>query len=128
MNASDAESETIVTAPDPDPEPESEPTPPAVDPVEAFRKGKAKRETKRKQVKIIETHVPPVADELPPPPPREPPTIDSESIARRTAEIVLSAMGSKMATESEEVEAKPKRARTKKEVATPPNTNYFGWC
>lgn len=95
----------------------------AADPVEEFRKGKAKREYKRKEVKIIQTHVPP--DEPPPAP-----SIDPESIARRTAEIVLSAMGSKMAAESEEVEAKPKRTRQKKEVSPPPppTTKSFGWC
>lgn len=109
-------SETIVV-----PEPEPEPSPPVVDPVEEFRKGKAKREYKRKEVKIIETHVPP------PPPPDvpapEPPALDPESIARRTAEIVLSAMGNK---ESEEA-PKPKKPRAKKE-SSPPRTKSFGWC
>lgn len=103
-----------------------------VDPVEEFRKGKAKREYKRKEVKIIETHVPPPpADEPKSVAPAPTPAIDPESIARRTAEIVLSAMGSKVATESEEVEAKPKRGRPKKEVASPPEppaTKSFGWC
>jgi hypothetical protein len=102
---------------------------PKSDPVEEFRKNKAKREYKRKEVKIIETHVPPVADEPKSEPAPNPASIDPESIARRTAEIVLSAMGSKVATESEEVEAKPKRTRTKKEEPTiPPATKSFGWC
>lgn len=112
------ESETI-----PEPEPEPEPVP---DPVEEFRKGKARRQQKQKEVKIIQTHVP---DDPPAPAPAPAPSIDPESIARRTAEIVLSAMGSKMATESEEVEAKPKRGRPKKEVSPPPPvTKSFGWC
>lgn len=118
-------SETIVT-PEPEPEPEVKSV---IDPVEEFRKNKAKREYKRKEVKIIETHVPDEPKPVSVPAPV--PAIDPESIARRTAEIVLSAMGSKVATESEEVEAKPKRGRPKKEVTTPPEppaTKSFGWC
>jgi hypothetical protein len=114
------EEEVVVTSSEPVPEPAPK------DPVEEFRKGKAKRESKRKEVKIIETHIP---DEPKPEPPA--PSIDPESIARRTAEIVLSAMGSKVAAESEEVEAKPKRGRPKKEVPSPPplpTTKSFGWC
>jgi hypothetical protein len=110
--------------------PQSEETPPTdppkSDPVEEFRKNKAKRDYKRKEVKIIETHLPPDEPKSAPAPAA---SIDPESIARRTAEIVLSAMGSKVATESEEVEAKPKRTRTKKEEPTiPPATKSFGWC
>lgn len=114
------EPEEVVTSSEPVVE---EPAP--KDPVEEFRKGKAKRESKRKEVKIIETYVPP------PDEPPAPPSIDPESIARRTAEIVLSAMGNKVAAESEEVEAKPKRGRPKKEVPSPPplpTTKSFGWC
>lgn len=103
----------------------------SIDPVEEFRKGKAKRESKRREVKIIETHIPPPPVDEPVPAPPAAPSTDPEFIARRTAEIVLSAMGSKMATESEEVEAKPKRGRPKKEVSSPPPppiTKSFGWC
>lgn len=95
--------------------------------MEEFRKGKAKREAKRKEVRIIETHVPDEPKSAPVPIP----SIDPESIARQTAEIVLSAMGSKMASKSEEIETKAKRGRPKKEVTSPPKppiTKSFGWC
>lgn len=106
----------------------SEPEPePELNPVEEFRKGKAKREYKRKEVKVITTHVPPEPEPVPAPPA---PSIDAESIAGRVAEILLSKMGAEE-DDVEEAEvktkAKPKAPRPKKEV-TPPPTRSFGWC
>lgn len=108
-------------------------------PVENFRKDKKKRETKRREVQIIHTHVPPL---LPSPPPspakaKEVPSVafNAESIADRVAELVLMKMGE----EVEEVSAPTKKkkvvpARPKKEAPPnpppppPPPTKSFGWC
>lgn len=128
-------SETIVTdgpevaaaAPDPIP----------TDPVSVFRKGRAKRESKRKEVQVIKEYVPEPpapttsvsqAVEVPPPPPE----IDVESIAGRVAEMVFA----KMAVEKNEITAKTPPSKTKarpkppakKKESTPPPTKYFGWC
>lgn len=108
-------SETIV------PEPVAEPEPVPEDPATTFRKGKAKREAKRKEVQVITTHVP------------APEPVNPESIADRVAEILLS----KMAVEKDDmvktspVKAKPRQKRapkTPEEKPAPPATKFFGWC
>jgi hypothetical protein len=129
MEAKPAESETIVTS----------------DPAVEFRKGKAKREAKRKEVKVITEYVPPEPEstKVPEPEPKsEPlptpapsPVIDVESIAERLAEKFFA----KMAVEKIDMDKtpevktppKPKRAPKEKKVKTPPPpppTKYFGWC
>lgn len=127
-------SETILS-----PEVETAPTPDTVptDPVSTFKKGRAKREAKRKEVQIIREYVPD-----PPAPttslseavevPGPPPGLDVESIAGRVAEMVFA----KMAVEKDEVaektppnKTKPRpKAPSKKKESTPPPTKYFGWC
>jgi hypothetical protein len=134
MEAKPAESETI-----------------AVDPAAEFRKGKAKREAKRKEVKVITEYVPPLPESTkvpepepepepkvsePEPEPKVPePVIDVDSIAERVAEKLFS----KMAVEKVDMDKtpevktppKPKRAPKEKKVKTPPPpppTKYFGWC
>jgi hypothetical protein len=113
MEAIPEGSETIVTT---EPEPE-----PPVDPVEEFKKGKAKRETKRKQV-VIQEYVPP-----------EPKSDDVESIASRVAEMLFAKMGREEAdldkTPEEKVKTRPKpKPPAKKKEVSPPPTKYFGWC
>jgi hypothetical protein len=110
MEANPPESETIVTEPEPEPE---------ADPVTEFKKGKAKREAKRKEV-VIKEYVPPA------PAAAEPIEVPSaESIADRVLEMLAARQG-------EEEKAKPKRAPPKKKEPTPPPSpaaaKYFGWC
>lgn len=104
-------------------EPEPEPEPVSVDPVTEFRKGRAKREAKRKEVKVITEYVPP-EDPQPAPAPVNVPS--AESIADRVVEI-LSAK-----RQAEEEKPKPVRKAPKKKEPTPPPspppTKYFGWC
>lgn len=105
MDAKPAESDTI------EPEPVSE-----------FKKEKAKRESKRKEVKVITEYTPePVAA-----------TIDEESIASRAAEIVLAKMVAEKAIVDKTPESKTKtrpKPPAKKKTESPPATNkYFGWC
>lgn len=111
MEANPEGSETIVT---PEPEPE-----PVVDPVIEFKKGKAKRETKRKQV-VIQEYVPP-----------EPKSDDVESIASRVAEMLFAKMGREEAdldkTPEEKVKTRPKPKPPAKKKESPPPTKYFGW-
>ena len=130
MTDNPTESETKPVEPEPAPvEPEPAPVEPEPVAVEEFRKNKTKREAKRKEVKVIVAHVPPVEEAAPVPPP--PPTIDAESIAGRVAEILLSKMGAEEdVDEPSPVKAKTKPAapRPKKEVAPPPPTKSFGWC
>ena len=108
MEDKPTESETIVTEE------------PVSDPVAEFKKGKAKREAKRKEVKVITEYVPP-PPETPPAP--EPPSIDS--IADRVVEMLS-------AKQAAEEKPKLKRAAPKKKEPasppTPPPTKYFGWC
>jgi hypothetical protein len=131
MEAKPAESETI-----------------SVDPATEFRKGKAKREAKRKEVKVITEYVPPLPEstkvpepepepKVPEPEPEpkvsepepepkvsEPPVIDVDSIAERVAEKLFG----KMAVEKVDMDKtpevktppKPKRAPKEKKVKTPP--------
>jgi hypothetical protein len=105
----------------------------------------AKREAKRKEVKVITEYVPPEPEstKVPEPEPKsEPlptpapsPVIDVESIAERLAEKFFA----KMAVEKIDMDKtpevktppKPKRAPKEKKVKTPPPpppTKYFGWC
>lgn len=117
-------------------------------PVEAFKKGKAKREAKRKEVKVITEYTPPPAEYVPEPPaetkplseavevpPAPTPVIDVDSIADRVADKLFA----KMAVEKVEVDktpevktkARPKPPAKKKESAPtppPPPAKYFGWC
>lgn len=105
MEASPAESETIL-----EPEPVSE-----------FKKEKAKRESKRKEVKVITEYVPEPAK-----------TIDEESIASRAAEIVFAKMVAEKAavdkTPESKTKARPKPPAKKKAESPPPSAKYFGWC
>lgn len=117
-------SETIVT-------PSPEPAPAPVDPVSEFRKSKAKREAKRKEVKVITEYVPD-----PPAPPTslseaiEVPDVDS--IADRVAEKIFAKMAVEKVdmdkTPEVKTKAKPRAPPKKKEVASPPPAKYFGWC
>jgi hypothetical protein len=113
MEASPPASETIVTEPEPEPEPEA-------DPVTEFKKGKAKREAKRKEV-IIREYVPPAPAAVVEPKVEVP---SAESIADRVLEM--------LAARQEEEKPKPKRAAPKKTEPTPPPSpaaaKYFGWC
>lgn len=124
MEAKPAESETIETS-----EPVEEII--ATDPVSEFKKGKTKRESKRKEVKVITEYVPdpPAASTTPLPAAVEIP--DAESIASRAAEIVFSKMVAEKnavdKTPESKTKARPKLPAKKKE-ATPPPTKYFGWC
>lgn len=119
------ESETIVA-----PQEEEQ----SVDPVSEFKKGKAKREAKRKEVKVITEYVPdppvpaaPLSSAI-----EVPPAVDAESIAGRVAEMLFE----KMAVEKNDLDktpeiktkAKAKPPARKKEVPPPPPTKYFGWC
>jgi hypothetical protein len=116
------ESETIVTGAAEEPEPEPAPAPEiAKDPVAEFKKGRAKREAKRKEVRVITEYVPPSEPE-PAPAPVEVPSV--ESIADRVFEM--------LAAKQEEEKPKPVRKAPKKKEPTPPPspppTKYFGWC
>jgi hypothetical protein len=110
MEAIPEGSETIVTA-----EPE-----PVVDPVAEFKKDKAKRESKRKQV-VIQEYVPEPA-----------PAPDVESIASRVADMLFAKMGREtvdMDKTPEKVKTRPKpKPPAKKKEVSPPPTKYFGWC
>jgi len=120
MEDKPTESETIVT-------PSEEPP---VDPVAAFKKGKAKREAKRKEVKVITEYVPE------PPAPTAPLSeaveiLDADSIADRVAAKLFA----KMAVEKDDLDKTPEvktKARSKpppkKKEVSPPPTKYFGWC
>ena len=102
------------------------------DPASAFRKGKAKREAKRKEVKVITEYVPepPVAStplsaavEVP----------NTESIAARVAEMLLEKMANEKVSMDKTPEAKKTRPRPtpptqKTPSPPPPPTKYFGWC
>jgi hypothetical protein len=106
MEARPEESETIET-----PEPVSE-----------FKKGKAKREAKRKEVKVITEYVPAAPAPVIP---------DAESIASRAAEILFA----KMVAEQNDVDKTPEskskprpKPPAKKKTESPPPTKYFGWC
>ena len=112
----------------------AEPEPaPVKDPVEEFKKGKAKREAKRKEVKVITEYVPepPVETkaELVPEPPSVP---DVDSIASRVSEMLFAKMAAEKVdmdkTPEVKTQAKPRAAPKKKEVPSPPPTKYFGWC
>lgn len=103
------------------------------DPATEFRKGKAKREAKRKEVRVITEYSPP------PPPPAEikaelAPVVDEQSIADRVAAMVFERMAvEKVATPKTETKAKAKPGPKKKAKSTtpppsPPPTKYFGWC
>ena len=117
MEDKPTESETII-----EPEP---------DPVAEFKKGKAKRESKRKEVKVITEYVPeaPVSTESVAAAVEVP---DAESIAGRVADLLFA----KMAVEKDEVTpdkvkttTRPRAPTKKKEVEAPlPPTKYFGWC
>lgn len=101
------------------------------DPVSEFKKNKTKRESKRKEVKVITEYVPD-----PPTPSTTPLSAavdipDAESIASRAAEIVFS----KMVAEKNDVDKTPEsktktrpKPPSKKKETTPPPTKYFGWC
>jgi hypothetical protein len=107
------------------------------DPVETFKKGRAKREAKRKEVKIISEYVPdppepatPLSEaiEVPAPPA---PAVDAESIAGRVADLLFA----KMVEEKDTVDKTPETSKTKarpkpppKKKEDPPPTKYFGWC
>jgi hypothetical protein len=101
MEAIPAESETIAV---------EESTP-----VSEFKKGKAKRESKRKEVKVITEYVPE----------------DAESIASRAAEILFAKMVAEQndmdKTPESKTKARPKPP-AKKKAESPPPTKYFGWC
>jgi hypothetical protein len=118
MEDKPAESETIVT----------EEVVPESDPVTEFKKGRAKREAKRKEVKVITEYVP-----EPPPTPVEAPPVDAESIAGRVADLLFA----KMAVEKDQItpekvktKTRPRAAPKEKKESTPPPppTKYFGWC
>lgn len=110
MEAIPAESETIV---------EQEEV--VTTPVSEFKKGKAKRESKRKEVKVITEYVPP----------SEAPVPDAESIASRAAEILFAKMVAEQndmdKTPESKTKARPKPP-AKKKAESPPPTKYFGWC
>ena len=121
MDTNPAESETILQ---PVSEPEPEPEPVSVQ-VEAFRQGKAKREAKRKEVKVITTHVPP-------PVAPEPPRLDADDIAGRVAEILLSKMAEDVGEEEEDEKKVVRRKKKASPAPAPapsiPPTKSFGWC
>jgi hypothetical protein len=127
------------------------------DPVVEFKKGKAKREAKRKEVRVITEYVPPepaAKEPKPEPAAKEPepepaakepepepePVVakesvpDVDSIASRVADLLFA----KMAVEKVDMDktpeiktkAKPKQPPKKKEkpASPPPPTKYFGWC
>lgn len=98
------------------------------DPATEFRKGKAKREAKRKEVRVITEYSPPPPAEAKPEPP---PVIDERSIAERVAAMVFE----RMAVETPKTETKPKakpgpkkKAKSTTPPPSPPPTKYFGWC
>jgi len=119
------------------------------DPVSAFRKGKAKRESKRKEVKVITEYVPPTDGEPdhPAPPPKVPvpdpapdpepsnTILDVDSIADRVAAKLFDKMAVEKVEDREvqktQTPPKVKRAPKEKKVKTPPPvpaTKYCGWC
>jgi hypothetical protein len=115
----------------------SSPEPPPEDPVSAFKKTKAKRESKRKEVKVITEYVPeppapttPLSEAVEVP---APPVPDVESIAGRVAEMLFAKMGREKADldkTPEKVKTGPKRKPPPKKAESPPPppTKYFGWC
>lgn len=109
MSDAPTESETIAVEPEPEPK--------AKDPVETFRKGRAKREAKRKEV-VIQEYVPPPEPEL-----------DVDSIVDRAVKAVFDKMDVAKApvdkTPEKKTRPRPKPPAEKKEV---PPTKYFGWC
>lgn len=114
---SEAETKAVV-------EEEVVPEAPPTDPVSEFKKGKAKREAKRKEVKVIAEYVP-----EPPAPVEAPPAVDVESIVDRVAQAVFEKMAVERVTTPEPKKAKAKPAAKKKEKSpSPPPTKYFGWC
>jgi hypothetical protein len=130
MEANPEVSETIVTAEEPSTEPIT---------VQEFKKGRAKREAKRKEVKVITEYVPeappattPLSEAVEVP---APPAVDVDSIADRVAEKLFAKMAvekvdlDKENTPPNKTKAKPKPPAKKKEKqASPPPTKYFGWC
>jgi hypothetical protein len=114
------------------------------DPVEAFKKGRVKREAKRKEVKVITEYVPPppeVKAELPPepevksevelPPPPEPKAeIDVDSIVDRVTRALFEKMSVHPLPPPKTTTKGKAKAKTKtvKEESQPPATKYFGWC
>lgn len=105
------------------------------DPATEFRKGKAKREAKRKEVRVItEYSPPPPPAEAKPEPEAAPPVVDEQSIADRVAAMVFERMAvEKVATPKTETKPKAKPGPKKKAKSTtpppsPPPTKYFGWC
>lgn len=128
MEANPTGSETIETSAEP-----------VQDPVVEFKKGRAKREAKRKEVKVITEYVPePPAEtkaELVPEPPL--PAPDADSIAARVAEMLFAKMAAekndldKENTPPNKTKPKPRAAPKKKDKSPPPSpppTKYFGWC
>jgi hypothetical protein len=127
MEAKPAESETILESEVTTIEPEDVKS----DPVMEFKKGKAKRESKRKEVRVITEYVPD-----PPSPTRTPLSAaveipDAESIASRAAEILFAKISAEKnvmdKTPENKTKARPKPPAKKKE-SSPPPTKYFGWC
>lgn len=122
METNPTESETII-------EPE---VPAPSNPVEEFKKGKAKRESKRKQV-VIQEYVPepPVTTESVSAAVEVP---DAESIASRAAELLFAKISAEKhvvdKTPENKTKTRPKPPAKKKVQSppTPPPTNYFGWC
>lgn len=116
------------------------------DPVTEFKKGKAKREAKRKEVRVITEYVPPepTTPEAKEPEAKEPepepepvvkePTPDVDSIASRVADLLFAKMAVEKVdmdkTPEVKTKAKPRQPPKKKEkpVSPPPPTKYFGWC
>lgn len=97
---------------------------PEVNPVEEFKKGKAKREAKRKEVKVITEYVPPAPAA---PEPELPAAPDVDSIASR----VLQMLSAQRPHEEEEEKPRRKAPAKKKESPPPPPPppeKYFGWC
>jgi hypothetical protein len=92
------------------------------DPVAEFRKGKTKRERKRKEVKIIETVVPPTEPS---------PVEDVDAIANKVAQMVYQKMAAEGEKETTKKVKKPRKSPptpTSAPVPEPPPTKTFGWC
>lgn len=89
-------------------------------PVEEFRKGKAKREAKRKEV-VIQEYVPEAETKAP--------EVDVDSIVDRAVKAVFDKMDTAKVpvdkTPEKKTRPRPKPPAEKKEV---PPTKYFGWC
>jgi hypothetical protein len=130
MEAIPTESETILESEIATKEPE-----PPTDPVTEFKKGKAKREAKRKEVKVITEYVPEPPEPAPTPLSGAVEIPDAESIASRAAELLFAKISAQQnvmdKTPEVKTKAKPKPPAKKKDQSPPPPpppTNYFGWC